>query len=846
MKSPQYSVSYRRFCAAFFVGAFVVATNASAEISLIKEHCGKCHTGRNPKGDFSLHELGDAPDLESADYWISSLERVEAHEMPPAKRNRMTPEERERLAQFLRRQVTLYEERAQRPLRTPPRRLNNREFENSVRDVLGLEHVGTHGPMDGLLGDTLHEGFDTHGETLGLSEYHLDQYVTAVRRVLDAVILEGPKPQSKQYSITGKSIRRIDTGNRKRADSTSRSNGGAEIRGSVERLTCDDFAFAPATGWYRIRISAKALDRHVYDQDRTGIYDGDPISLRMSLGAQHVDFDLPNDHVQEFEESVWLVEGTPLEFTHKTDGLRMIGNGNFKFQNRIAHDYIKENNPELYDRVVSVDVPKARQRNTAPEHWVHWVKYWQGARPWIKSVNIEGPTFESWPPKRQTALLGTNPSVRSATSILQPIAQRAWRRPVTDEEIQPIVRLVESQAEELGDVGALKEGIVAVLVSPSFLMINPEDSTPEFRFTAKLSYLLNSTAPDSDLLLKTQKQQLDSFDAVRDELKGRLATGRMGEFLREFPYGWLQLDRINFMAPDIDQYPLYDKKRVNEDMVNEVLAFFRHAMENNRPVPELLTADYSFINADLAKVYDVDGVPSDSTLRKFTFQDGRRGGFLGMGAFLTLTADTLSTSPIHRAVYVMENFMGIHPAPPPADVEITEPDVRAARTIREVLTAHQTNASCAACHQNIDPFGYAFENFDPIGSWRDSYIDPTSLAVTVSTEASRGVDSGAGAKNRKKNRRPQKAATIPIDASATFLSGAEYQDIREFRELMKNSASQKRFVRCFVTKLLTYANGIEPDNFSEVEKIVQVSAENDYRIIETIAATILSPLFREQ
>ena len=300
------------------------------------------------------------------------------------------------------------------------------------------------------------------------------------------------------------------------------------------------------------------------------------------------------------------------------------------------------------------------------------------------------------------------------------------------------------------------------------------------------------------------------------------------------------------MAPDIDQYPLYDKKRVNEDMVNEVLAFFRHAMENNRPVPELLTADYSFINADLAKVYDVDGVPSDSTLRKFTFQDGRRGGFLGMGAFLTLTADTLSTSPIHRAVYVMENFMGIHPAPPPADVEITEPDVRAARTIREVLTAHQTNASCAACHQNIDPFGYAFENFDPIGSWRDSYIDPTSLAVTVSTEASRGVDSGAGAKNRKKNRRPQKAATIPIDASATFLSGAEYQDIREFRELMKNSASQKRFVRCFVTKLLTYANGIEPDNFSEVEKIVQVSAENDYRIIETIAATIHSPLFREQ
>ncbi|MEM8736662.1 MAG: DUF1588 domain-containing protein, partial [Planctomycetota bacterium] len=189
--------------------------------------------------------------------------------------------------------------------------------------------------------------------------------------------------------------------------------------------------------------------------------------------------------------------------------------------------------------------------------------------------------------------------------------------------------------------------------------------------------------------------------------------------------------------------------------------------------------------------------------------------------------DTLSTSPIHRAIYVMENFMGIHPAPPPADVEIKEPDIRSAQTIREVLEAHRSEATCAACHQNIDPYGYAFENFDPIGAWRDEYNE----AATASAES--------------KGRRRRAAAPIPVDASATFLNGSNYQDIREFRNLMRNETSRNRFVRCFITKLLTYANGVEPENFTEIEAIVAASAKHDYRILETMAATIDSPLFRE-
>jgi mono/diheme cytochrome c family protein len=822
-----------------------VSTTCFAELPLVRQHCGKCHTGRKPKGDFSLHDLGNAPSDDSSEFWVNSLERIRAGEMPPAKHNQMTADEQSRIEAFLRSQITLYEEKTQRPTHVPPRRLNNREFENSIRDVLLIEDIGTHQPTAMLLGDTLHDGFDTHCDTLSLSEHHLDQYIVAVRSILDAIIFSGPQPASKRYEISSSRLRVTDRSHRKREEKANRTVESIDILDIRKHAYFDGFETVPTSGRYHITLRAQAMDRHVYDQERTGIYDDDPIRLRAHMGDRTKDFDLPEDSVAEIELNEWLAAGTSLQFSFPTDGLRLVGNGNFKFQYRIAHDFIKTNRPKLYQRVITEEVPKAKSRSDSPSHWVHWTKYWQGPRPRLYNATVEGPLYDSWPPKRQIALLGENPRVNHATAILKPIAQRAWRRPVADKELDSIVNLVQTQAKELGDVEALKEGIIAILVSPSFLMINPEDATPASRFSTRLSYLLGSSTPDADLITSVNDGELADFASIKEELQARIQSGRADDFLREFPYGWLQLDRINFMAPDIDRYPLYEKKAVNEDMVNEVLAFFRHAVAENRPVPELLTADYSFINADLAKVYGVEDVPSDSVHRKYVFRDGRRGGFLGMGAFLTLTADTLSTSPIHRAVYVMENFMGIHPAPPPADVEIKEPDVRSARTIREVLQAHQSDATCAACHQNIDPFGYAFENFDPIGAWREEYavaLQPTSAA---DTNAGSGKDNGAKGKNRK-GKRIKEPTSIPIDASSTFLSGSQYSDIKGFRQLMQNDASRDRFVRCFVTKLLTYANGIEPQNFTEVEEIVRASAQHDYRIVETIAAVIDSPLFREE
>ena len=807
----------------FGAALFCVTNETSrcvADEALLKAHCSKCHSGKQPKGDFALNNLGKRPDKDSADLWLTSLDYVKAGEMPPAKQSRLSKHDRARLVRFLADKVRLFEKQTPKKTSRTPRRLNNRELANSVRDVLQIEDVGSHQPMASLLGDTLHDGFDTNADALGMSEYHLEQYISSFRKIVDATVLSGNQPESQRIEISSENLRLTDTSNRRRGERANRTPTSIEILDMRKHVYFSNFETVQVSGRYRLKIRAAGIDRNVYDSSETGHHKDDPIRLRVHLGDRLRDFDLPDEKTTTIEIDEWLAAGTKIRLSYPTDALTLQGNGNFKFQYRIAHDYLKEHNPDLYEYVVKERVPKAKTRSTAPGHWVHWTEYWQGPRPRLFDADVEGPIYESWPPKRQVELLGKNPTADNASNILEPIAERAWRRKVDADELAPIVQLVQSKAKELGDVEALKEGIVAILVSPSFLLIDTEDGEPADHFATKFSYFLKSTSPSMQLRQEVRGGQLNSFESIRAAVQQHFNSGQSDEFLREFPNAWLQLDRINFMAPDPDRYPLYHRKRISEDMIGEVHHFFKHAIKHNVPVPELLSADYSFINADLANVYGVENVPPDSKFRKYTFKDGRRGGLLGMGAFLTLTADSSGTSPIHRAIYVMENFMGTHPSPPPADVNIEEPDVRQAKTIKEILEAHRSEKTCAACHRSIDPYGYAFENFDPIGAWRDVYPVQDAQAIKA------------------------KLQTIPVDASSKFRNGTEYHDIVEFRQQLQSATNRDRFVRCFVKKLLAYANGVEPDNYTEVENIVKHSAKHDYRIVETIAAVIHSPLFR--
>lgn len=839
--------------AALLLAACSVLPGSSAgatasESSLLRDHCSACHEGAEPQGAFAIDSL--ASGAASVDQWRKALELVRAEAMPPPGTVGVPHGVRRELTAILEAGLRKRAGHMDPGSVAPPRRLNNRELANSLRDVLMIEDVGTQQPLADLLGDTLLDGFDTDGEALGISRFHLDQYIAAFRRVLDATILAGPAPSPHRYTVGPAEMRMTSLSQRQGEGRSNRTAAGIEFLDPRLRVYFSNFERVPHTGWYRIKIRATGVDRGVYEESETGIYDGDPIRLAVHLGDRRRVFDLPDGSAADIELHEWIAKGTRLELSYPTDGLRFRGNGNFKFQFQIAHDYILRTSPELHAAILRDQLPRAPARTAAnPRHWSHWTEHWQGPRPRVLGAEVEGPLFESWPPARQAALLGKAPSADDSVSLLLPIARRAWRREVQASELEPIARMVRARAATAegpeAAVNALKDGIVAILASPSFLLVNTAEGSPAERFATKLSYFLRSTIPDERLREAATGGRLSGFEQVRDEVRGTVDSGHAAEFLREFPTAWLELGRINFMAPDPDRFPVYARKSLSEDMVGEVLRFFRHVVEQNLPVTDLLTADYSFLNADLARIYGVDGVPGDSKLRRHAFADGRRGGLLGMGAFLTLTADTLSTSPIHRAVYVMEKFLGIDPAPPPADVQITEPDIRRATTIKQVLAAHTADPTCAACHSAIDPWGYAFENFGPAGAWRDEYT--AHIADRPSRQALQEIerlDRQRTAQGESPVERPWESAPIPVDTTSRFPGGPTYRDIVEYRAYFSTPEIGRRFVRCFVEKLLVYANGAQPREFAEVDRILDRAAQRDYRMIDTLAAVVDSPLFR--
>ncbi|MEM9368970.1 MAG: DUF1588 domain-containing protein [Planctomycetota bacterium] len=797
------------------VALFLLALPAWGTSPGLQERCGDCHTGEGAEGGFQLDSLGDFPNAKTIGLWVTCVDRITTGEMPPPDADELTEFEREKLLEVLRRIISAHDNGARKNIASVPRRLNNRELANSLRDALLIDHVGTHDPLGGLLGDTLHEGFDTHAESLAISEYHLERLVEAVRRVVDATILDGPRPPTKTLHITADRMAIKSLGQGRRRDRRASTPEYIDFADPRLHLYFDDFKTVPTSGHYEIRVVATGKDRNVYPSEMTAIWDNDPIQMDLHLGSRIDTFELPDEEPGTFGVDAWLGAGTRVELHFPTDGLRLRSNGNFKFQYAIAHDHLKKHDPETYRHVIKNVVPKSRSRNSNPGHWSHWVDHWQGPRPRVYSATIRGPIFQQWPPSRTTRLIGRQPSIEGAANILRPIAERAWGRRPRDGELDPIIDLVQRSQADLGDVGALKEGIVAIFTTPAFWLTHRDEGTRADRFATKLSHFLDSTLPSDRLRQQVRDGDLDSLTGVQSMLRTKLADPTQSVFCDVFPASWLQLDRINFMAPDPDQFPLFSRKDYSADMIDEVKAFFHHLVRENRPITECLTANYSFVNADLATVYGLDAFEPDSKLRRVTFEDGRRGGLLGMGAFLTLTADSLGTSPIHRAVYVMENFLGIEPTPPPPDVKIQEPDVRSAKTIKEVLAAHASDDNCASCHRGIDPYGYAFENFNPIGAWRDRYGDPDS-----------------------------KAAGSPIDASSVFRNGNTYNNIIEYRALMASKENQERFMRCFVKKCLLYANGIEPNDFTEIERIVVAAKEDNYRFIETLARVIDSPLFR--
>jgi hypothetical protein len=766
-------------------------------------HCYSCHSQevKEPKGDFRLDRLSpDFGDEAGRERWLAVLKRVKAGEMPPKSKPRPPEKEVRLLSDWISGGAEAAEAARRAQGRVVLRRLNRVEYENTVRDLLGVD-----ADLKELLAlDGSRDGFDNVGAALHISSFAMERYLEAADAALNLAITNRPKPPplvKKRYSL--KETHQFKTMServfRKLDDDT------VVCFTSVPWQTVGLTPFYPPDrGNYRFRISASGFQSS-----------GKPVVFRVSGGgggmagaAPHLVgyFDAPAD------------KPTVIEFVDRME----------------ARDTIWI-------------LPYGLARSTAV-HQVGADKY-EGAGLAVQWVEVEGPLNDTWPPASHRRIFGDLAQERAPLSnmpdrvevvskdpaadaerILRGFVRRAFRRAVTDDDIKPFVALVKAKlAEKRTFEQALRAGLTAVMVSPEFLFLREKPGRlDDFALASRLSYFLWSTMPDDELLTLAEQKKLSQPDALRRQVERLLKSPKAKAFTENFVGQWLGLRDIDFTEPTHILYPEYDQM-LRASMVREAELFFDEVLKDDLSLTNFVASDFTMLNGRLAKHYGIPGVEGWE-FRKVKLPKGsHRGGVLTMAGVLKVTANGTTTSPVVRGAWVLDRVLGTPPPRPPADVPAVEPDTRGATTIREQLAKHRKVAACAACHAKIDPPGFALENFDVIGGWRDNYrTSGNGQAVVIDGQ-----------------RMPYLKGP-KVEAGDVTPDGQRFRDIDEFKQLLLKDKEQ--IARALTLKLLTYGTGGAPGTADkpEVEAIVHKVRDKNYGFRTLVHEVVQSKPFQNK
>jgi hypothetical protein len=442
----------------------------------------------------------------------------------------------------------------------------------------------------------------------------------------------------------------------------------------------------------------------------------------------------------------------------------------------------------------------------------------------VDTIHVEGPFNPSGPgttPSRERILVcRPTPSDEEdacARAILSTLARRAYRRPVALEDVDTLLAFYKDARAARGFEGGIQAALEGILVDPEFLFrferVRADTagihSLTDLELATGLSFFLWSSIPDDELLEVATRGELKQPAVLTRQVGRMLADPRARALVTGFAAQWLHLRNMRAVTPDVNAFPEFDDN-LREAFVRETELFVESQLREDRSVTELLTANYTFVNERLARHYGIAGVHG-SRFRRVTFPDQKRGGLLGHGSILTVTSYATRTSPVVRGKWVLENILGAPPPPPPPDVPALPDRGKAGQpaSVRERLEQHRSNPVCSACHAPMDPLGFALENLDGIGKWRD---------------AAEG--------------------NLPIDASGTMPDGTTFTGPAELRDLLRTRGEE--FVVTLTTKLLTYAlgRGVEHYDMPAVRKIVGQAASDDYRWSSIIRGVIESVPFR--
>ena len=779
-------------------------TGLTPEIqTYLDTHCLTCHDAESSKGDFRIDNLSTKIGFEDSPQWFEIMERISSGEMPP-KKAKVHPgaEESAKVVQWL--AARLKEGESARMAargRVSYNRLTRDEYVNTVRDLIGVQYDAK--DPGAFLEDPEWHGFERLGSVLTLSPSNIEKYLAAAE-----VILAEAYPEKKPVLLEGSKRAILEEQVQEPHKERLRQLGLLD-KVRYEMWPGDIFRYSalkdplPEAGVYEISYTLSGLKPEKGLAPRLKVYES---KLDRVL----------------FEQDIIAPEDQPVTVTFR------------------AHLPKGRPSIEAYNEVPGPsNLPRSGRHGNKP-----FISIKDGRIPWqmkltdeqgrarypfliIDSIAWRGPLItEEDQTRRDEYLPAEEGNLVQVREGLGRLAQRAFRRPISAEELDGYVGIVNAElaaGETFRD--AVKAGMLAILCSKSFLFLaeGDEDSDRftlnDYEIASRLSYLLWSTMPDTELTTLAGQGKLRDKAELGRQLTRLLADPRADRFTDSFATQWLRLRKVGMFQPDKKLYPDYDKT-LEASMIGETKAFFRQVLQDGLSLREFLDSDWSMVNSRLAQFYGlpVEGVPSESFQRVALPGDSHRGGLLAQASILSLTSDGTRHRPVHRGVWLSESIFGKSPPPPPANVEpiATNPVDAPKATLRMKLEAHIHDPNCAACHSKIDPLGLAFENYDAIGRWRTEEItDGTGANPTVNP-----------------------AGKLP--------DGREYKTPEEFKQLLLDDL--EAFNHTFVEKLATYGlrRSMSFDDHEQLRAIAAVGKAKDYRLRDILEAFVCSDLFQKR
>lgn len=757
--------------------------------AFFKGHCLRCHGPEKAKGDLRLDQLdADVSQPSNFERWREIFTRVQSGEMPPKKEPRPPAAQ---VTEVLHRLSVRLDEASGKQRaegRVVLRRLNRVEYENTVRDLFEVNVM----VKEMLPEDAVAQGFDNVGAALNISPVLMERYLEAADAVISAAIVPVHKLESKteRFNLYDSLPTWFVAGVWKQEDGVILYRSSGDSSSDLRQFK------APAPGRYKFRVAASAHNSET------------PLPMALLLGnfvvsgnySRHLGyFDAPpgKPAVIEFEERLGA----------KNDTIKVTPVA-------LPFVYLNHKNMPEYP---------------GPGLKIHWME-------------VEGPFPEAWPRESFRRVFGdADPKtgkLADAEKLIRALLPRAFRRPVVEGEEKPFVTLI-AKSLEMGQPfeAALRAGYKAVLSSPKFLYLRePNGALDDHALASRLSYFLWSTMPDNVLAVLADKGELRKPAVLRAQVERMLSDPKALAFTENFTGQWLRLRDIAATTPDKLLYPEWEE-HLQWSAARETHLFFEELLAKNLSVRNFVDSDFAMLNGRLAKHYgipDVHGV----AFRKVTLKpEQHRGGVLTHASVLKVTANGTTTSPVLRGVWVQDRILGRPAPPPPPNVPAVEPDIRGATTIREQLAKHRTTENCAGCHARIDPAGFALENYDVIGGWREKY--------RIVAERKNWVNNRVGPL-AKYLAAWQYGEGRPIEAGDALPDGRKFADLSEFKALLLTDPEQ--IARSLTEKLVTYGTG-HPVSFGDhaaVNKILAEAKRTDYGLRTLVHEVVASELFRNK